>query len=402
MIVKRDLYLNKLISLKDKDLIKVVTGMRRSGKTVLLFELFYGHLLESGVDESHIIRINLEYVSNMPLRNITALYAEIKARIKDEKRYYVLLDEIQYVDSFEDLLNSLKSEFHCDVYVTGSNSKLLSKDISTKLRGRSIEVRVFPFSFKEYMEVSKKDKAAAFNEYMYYGGLPFMATETDDLLKKEYLKMMCDTVITKDIIDRYKIRNPELFNAVFDFLCSNIGSYVNSLKISNTLASNGIKITDDTVSRYIDYMQDAFLFYKVARFDVRGKEYLKSLYKYYITDIGIRNQKINYRQIEVTHTLENIIYNELLVRGYTVDIGKNQNKEIDFIARRDGSLSYIQVAYSVADADKMEQEISSFYTIADGYEKILITMDTDPFTQLKNGYKKISVYDFLLEEGEAR
>jgi len=376
--------------------------MRRSGKTVLLFELFYGHLLESGVDESHIIRINLEYVSNMPLRNITALYAEIKARIKDEKRYYVLLDEIQYVDSFEDLLNSLKSEFHCDVYVTGSNSKLLSKDISTKLRGRSIEVRVFPFSFKEYMEVSKKDKAAAFNEYMYYGGLPFMATETDDLLKKEYLKMMCDTVITKDIIDRYKIRNPELFNAVFDFLCSNIGSYVNSLKISNTLASNGIKITDDTVSRYIDYMQDAFLFYKVARFDVRGKEYLKSLYKYYITDIGIRNQKINYRQIEVTHTLENIIYNELLVRGYTVDIGKNQNKEIDFIARRDGSLSYIQVAYSVADADKMEQEISSFYTIADGYEKILITMDTDPFTQLKNGYKKISVYDFLLEEGEAR
>ena len=402
MIVKRDLYLNKLISLKDKDLIKVVTGMRRSGKTVLLFELFYGHLLESGVDESHIIRINLEYVSNMPLRNITALYAEIKARIKDEKRYYVLLDEIQYVDSFEDLLNSLKSEFHCDVYVTGSNSKLLSKDISTKLRGRSIEVRVFPFSFKEYMEVSKKDKAAAFNEYMYYGGLPFMATETDDLLKKEYLKMMCDTVITKDIIDRYKIRNPELFNAVFDFLCSNIGSYVNSLKISNTLASNGIKITDDTVSRYIDYMQDAFLFYKVARFDVRGKEYLKSLYKYYITDIGIRNQKINYRQIEVTHTLENIIYNELLVRGYTVDIGKNQNKEIDFIARRDGSLSYIQVAYSVADADKMEQEISSFYTIADGYEKILITMDTDPFTQLKNGYKKISVYDFLLEEGETR
>jgi len=402
MIVKRDLYLNKLISLKDKDLIKVVTGMRRSGKTVLLFELFYGHLLESGVDESHIIRINLEYVSNMPLRNITALYAEIKARIKDEKRYYVLLDEIQYVDSFEDLLNSLKSEFHCDVYVTGSNSKLQSKDISTKLRGRSIEVRVFPFSFKEYMEVSKKDKAAAFNEYMYYGGLPFMATETDDLLKKEYLKMMCDTVITKDIIDRYKIRNPELFNAVFDFLCSNIGSYVNSLKISNTLASNGIKITDDTVSRYIDYMQDAFLFYKVARFDVRGKEYLKSLYKYYITDIGIRNQKINYRQIEVTHTLENIIYNELLVRGYTVDIGKNQNKEIDFIARRDGSLSYIQVAYSVADADKMEQEISSFYTIADGYEKILITMDTDPFTQLKNGYKKISVYDFLLEEGEAR
>jgi predicted AAA+ superfamily ATPase len=402
MIVKRDLYLNKLISLKDKDLIKVVTGMRRSGKTVLLFELFYGHLLESGVDESHIIRINLEYVSNMPLRNITALYAEIKARIKDEKRYYVLLDEIQYVDSFEDLLNSLKSEFHCDVYVTGSNSKLLSKDISTKLRGRSIEVRVFPFSFKEYMEVSKKDKAAAFNEYMYYGGLPFMATETDDLLKKEYLKMMCDTVITKDIIDRYKIRNPELFNAVFDFLCSNIGSYVNSLKISNTLASNGIKITDDTVSRYIDYMQDAFLFYKVARFDVRGKEYLKSLYKYYITDIGIRNQKINYRQIEVTHTLENIIYNELLVRGYTVDIGKNQNKEIDFIARRDGSLSYIQVAYSVADADKMEQEISSFYTIADGYEKILITMDTDPFTQLKNGYKKISVYDFLLEEGGTR
>src|SRR5574344_270109 len=401
MIVKRDLYLNKLISLKDKDLIKVVTGMRRSGKTVLLFELFYGHLLESGVDESHIIRINLEYVSNMPLRNITALYAEIKARIKDEKRYYVLLDEIQYVDSFEDLLNSLKSEFHCDVYVTGSNSKLLSKDISTKLRGRSIEVRVFPFSFKEYMEVSKKDKAAAFNEYMYYGGLPFMATETDDLLKKEYLKMMCDTVITKDIIDRYKIRNPELFNAVFDFLCSNIGSYVNSLKISNTLASNGIKITADTASRYIDYMQDAFLFYKVARFDVRGKEYVKSLYKYYITDIGRRNQKINYRQIEVTHTLENIIYNELLVRGYTVDIGKNQNKEIDFIARRDGSLSYIQVAYSVADADKMEQEISSFYTIADGYEKILITMDTDPFTQLKNGYKKISVYDFLLEEGEA-
>ena len=397
-MIERPIYLKQLIKHKDKDIIKVVTGVRRCGKSVLLFEIYSAYLIENGVDSSNIIKINLENIENIKLRDSLELYKFIKDRIVNDKKYYVMIDEIQYVNEFEDLVNSLKN-MGVDVYITGSNSKLLSGDISTKLRGRSIEIKVYPLSFLEFYSFRGGDKLEAYNEYQMYGGFPYAATETDYDSKVEYLKMLEGTVATKDIIDRYGIRNPNLFDAVYSFLCSNIGSIVSAKKISDTLKSNGYPtITADTVGNYLEYLCEAFLFYKVYRYDIKGKEYLKTLNKYYISDIGLRNCKLQFRQLEVTHTLENIIYQELIRRGYMVDIGKNKEKEIDFIAKNSKDTFYIQVAYSIADPDKKEQEISSFYKIDDGYKKIVITMDNDPFTILENGYKKLYVFDFLLNE----
>ena len=395
-MIERPAYLAKLIQQKDKNIIKVITGVRRCGKSFLLFEIFYHYLLSIGIDEDRIVRINLENIENAKLRDSVKLYRYIKSKIPSQTPTYVMIDEIQYVDDFEDLLNSLKNS-GCDVYVTGSNSKLLSKDISTKLRGRSIEIKVFTLSFSEYYNYRGGDKQAAYNEYQLYGGFPY-ATEEEIIDNKiEYLKMLEDTVATKDVIDRYGIRNPGIFNAVYNFLCSNIGSIISAKKISDTLKSNGYPtVTSDTVSNYLDYLCEAFLFYKVYRYDIKGKEYLKTLNKYYCSDIGLRNTRLMFRQIEVTHTLENIVYLELIRRGYMVDIGKNKDKEIDFIARNSKDTYYIQVAYTLVDSDKREQELSSFYKLADGYKKIVITTDNDPFTVLENGYKKLHIFDFLL------
>ena len=397
-MIERPLYLKQLIKHKDKDIIKVITGVRRCGKSVLLFEIYSNYLIQNGVDADCIIKINLENIENIPLRDSMKLYGYIKEKIVDGKKYYVMIDEIQYVNEFEDLVNSLKN-MGVDVYITGSNSKLLSGDISTKLRGRSIEIKVFPLSFSEYYDFRGGDKLTAYNEYQLYGGFPYAATEEDNDSKIEYLKMLEETVATKDIIDRYGIRNPNHFHAVYNFLCSNIGSVVSAKKISDTLKSNGYStITADTVGNYLEYLCEAFLFYKVYRYDIKGKEYLKTLNKYYISDIGLRNCRLQFRQLEVTHTLENIVYQELIRRGYMVDIGKNKDKEIDFIAKSSKDTFYIQVAYSIADPDKKEQEISSFYKLDDGYKKIVITMDNDPFSVLENGYKKMYVFDFLLNE----
>ncbi len=397
-MIERPAYLNQLIKYKDKDIIKVITGVRRCGKSVLLFDIYTDYLIQSGVSKANIIKVNLENIENAPLRNSLKLYEYLLSKITDNAKYYVMIDEIQYVNDFEDLVNSLKN-MGMDVYITGSNSKLLSGDISTKLRGRSIEIKVYPLSFAEYYSFKGGDKQQAYNEYQMYGGFPYAATETDNDSKIEYLKMLEETVATKDIIDRYGIRNPNLFDAVYSFLCSNIGSTVSAKKISDTLKSNGYTtITADTVGNYLEYVCEAFLFYKVYRYDIKGKEYLKTLNKYYISDIGLRNCKLQFRQLEVTHTLENIVYQELIRRGYMVDIGKNKNKEIDFIAKNSKDTFYIQVAYTIADPDKKEQEISSFYKIDDGYKKIVITMDNDPFLILENGYKKLNVFDFLLND----
>ena len=315
-----------------------------------------------------------------------------------EDRHYVMIDEIQYIDEFEDLVNSLKNN-NCDVYITGSNSKMLSGDISTALRGRSIGIMVYPLSFSEYYSYVGGDKRSCFNVYLRYGGFPYAATEENEQSKTEYLKMLESTVATKDIIDKYKLRNPGIFEAVYDFLCSNIGSLVSAKKIADTLKSNGFKsVTPDTVGNYLTYLCDSFLFYKVYRYDIKGKEYLKTLNKYYISDLGLRNAHMNYRQIEVTHALENIVFLELLKRGYTVDIGKNKDKEIDFLVQDSKDTYYIQIAYSMIDQDKREQELSSFRKLDDGYKKIVITMDDDPFSIMENGYKKINAIDFLLNE----
>lgn len=399
MYVKRQKYLDKLIKQKDKDIIKVITGIRRSGKSFLLFNIYRDYLVSVGINDDHIIRINLETKSNANLRNPDALYEYCVKQIKDDARYYIFIDEIQFVENFEDVVNGLKIDYNCDLYITGSNSKLLSKDINTKMRGRSIEIKVYPLSFAEYFEYFGDDVRKRFNDYILYGGLPYLMQEDDNQGKVEYLKMICDTVVTKDIVDRHDLKQENVFNAIVDFLCSSIGSYVSANKIADTLKSNGFtKISHDTVDNYLSYICDAFLFYKAERYDIKGKQYLKTLNKYYACDLGIRNSKLNYRQIEITHSLENVIYLDLLRRGYTVDIGKNNCKEIDFVAKSSKDLFYIQVAYSIADPQKNEQEVSSFYGLDDGYKKIVITMDEDPFTILKNGYKKINVFDFLLND----
>lgn len=398
MHIKRQEYLNKLISYKDKDIVKIITGIRRSGKSVLLFELYYDYLIKIGIDDGHIIRINLETQKNAPLRNAEKLYESVISRVTDGGRYYIFIDEIQLVENFEDVINGLRVDVNSDVYITGSNSKLLSKDINTKMRGRGVEIKVFPLSFSEFYGFYGGDRRKCFNDYMYYGGLPYLLSETDGRNKAEYLKMICDTVIGKDIVERHGIRREGVFGAVVEFLCSNIGSYVSANKIAAVLSSNGYKTTAETVGEYLEYVCDAFLFYKAQRFDIKGKEYLKTLNKYYIADLGIRNSKLNFRQMEITHALENIVYLDLLRRGYMVDIGVNASKEIDFVARSDKDLYYIQAAYTVADSEKLEQEISSFYRLDDGYKKIVVTMDDDPFTSLKNGYKKINALDFLLDD----
>lgn len=395
-MIGRPSYIDQLLQYKDKDLIKVITGVRRCGKSVLLFNLYRDRLIKSGIKEERIITVNLEDKDNAVLRNSDALYAYIKGRITDSAKYYVMIDEIQYVIGFEDLLNSLKNR-GLDVYITGSNSRTLSGDISTALRGRSIEIRVHTLSFSEYYSYVGGNRDSAFRDYMLYGGFPYAATEPDQELKIQYLTMLQDTVATKDVIERYGIRNAAAFNSTYDFLCSNIGSTVSAKKIADTLKSNGYKtLTPDTIGNYLQWMSESFLFNKVFRCDVRGREYLKTQNKYYATDLGLRNARLNYRQIEPTHALENIIYNELVRRGYNVHIGKNKDKEIDFIASNPYDTFYIQVAYSIEDPGKRAQEIRPFDGIDDGYRKYVITMDNDPFSLMERGYRKLNAIDFLM------
>lgn len=399
-MISREKYIAKLLSYKDKDIIKIITGLRRSGKSVVLFDLFYDALIKNGVKKHNIIKINLENSECENLRDKNNLYNHIISNTPKLNKTYVFIDEIQYVNGFEDVVNSLKNK-GLDVYITGSNSKLLSKEIATSLRGRGIEIKIFPISFDEMYTYNKQINTSTnvyelFKEYMLYGGLPYVVAEPNTNLKIEYLKMILDTIAFKDIIDRYALRHPDMFEGVFNFLNSNIGSITSSKKISDTLKSNSFKtITTDTVSKYLSYLEESYLFYKVYRYDLKGKEYLKTLNKYYVSDIGIRNAKLNFRQIEPTHTLENIIYIELLRRGYIVDIGKNNNKEIDFVATNTKDRYYIQVAYTMIDEEKAKQELSSYKNLDDGYKKIVLTMDNIPFTNLESGYKMYNVIDFL-------
>lgn len=401
MTIQRDLYLSKLILYKDKELVKIITGIRRCGKSVLLFEIFYNYLLSQNVPENHIIKLSLDFIGNKKYRTAENLYEFIKEKITDNARYYILLDEIQFVEDFEEAVNGIKGEFNCDVYITGSNSKLLSSDINTKFRGRGIEIKVFPLSFKEFYSFykSKEDKETCFNNYVKYGGLPYLLQTQTESEKKEYLEMISSSVADRDLIEHYKIRNQKIFEAVIEFLCSNIGSYVSSSKIANTLKSNGFKTVDnETVSNYLKYVCDAFLFYKVNRYDIKGKEYLKTQNKYYICDMGLRNARLEYRQIEMTHIIENLVYLELLRQGFTVYIGKNENKEIDFIAEKQEILNYIQVSLTIENPETKKRELSAFSKLDDGYKKIIITMDKNPLRNLEKGYIQINLFDFLLQD----
>lgn len=398
--INRDQLLGKLIRYRKKDIVKVITGIRRCGKSVLLNEIYYDYLISDGVPADHIIRVSLDLKKWEKQKDGNELYRYISSEIRDDDLYYIFLDEIQLVTDFENVVNSIKAEFNADVYITGSNSKLLSHDINTIFRGRGIEIKVFPLSFSEFYAWKKTDKADAFDEYITFGGMPYVVQEPEEAEKRAYLDMLVNTVVTKDIIERYHIRDESLFRALVEFLCSSIGSYVSPNKISNVMKTSGFKTADnETVSRYLGYICDSFLFYRVNRYDIKGKEYLKTQSKYYIADIGLRNAFIQYRQIELTHILENLVYIELLRRGYIVDIGKNREKEIDFVARDlKGNKYYIQVSYSTLNSETMERELSSFHLLDDGYKKILITMDRNPLVNLERGYKSLNALDFLLNE----
>lgn len=364
----------------------------------MLFNIYYDYLLSVGIKEENIIRINLESIRYKNLREPEKLFQYLDNLIKKDERYYIFIDEIQLIDQFEDVVNGIKIDFDCDLYITSSNSKLLSSEINTKLRGRGIEIRVFPLSFKEFYD-GTSDKTAAFNEYIKYGGLPYINSLDKEYEKTEYLKMLNDTVATKDIIERNKIRNEGVFNALLDLLCSSIGSYVSPNKIANTLNSNGFKtVNSETINNYLKYLTDAFLFYKAQRYDIKGKEYLKTQNKYYVCDLGLRNERLGYRQIEMTHVIENIVYLELLRRNYEVDIGKNRESEIDFVARTGDDLYYIQVSLTIEDSATKERELKAFKGLDDGYKKIVITMDNNPLSRLENGYKMLNIFDFLLDE----
>jgi predicted AAA+ superfamily ATPase len=397
MFIQRKNLLNTLIRYRHKDLVKIITGVRRCGKSILLNELFYRYLIDDGVQADHIIKIAFDMKKWEKLRKSNELYSYLLSLFKDDAKYYLLLDEVQMVKGFEEVLNEIRSEYNTDIYVTGSNSKLLSSDINTIFRGRGIEIKCFPLSFQEFYSFCKGDKEKALNEYMLFGSLPYTVTEQDTLAKRDYLEMVANTVITRDMIDRYDIRNEEVFRGVIQVLCSSIGSAVSPNKIANTLQSNGYKTVDhETVGRYLNHITDAFLFYKVDRYDLKGRAYLKTQKKYYACDMGLRNALIQYRQLEVSRAIENIVYVELIRRGYIVDIGKNRDKEIDFIARdAKGRKNYIQVTYSIENPNVKERELSSFRGLDDGYKKILITMDRTPFSNLEKGYRLLTILDFL-------
>lgn len=398
-MIKRDLLLEKIKDYKDKDIIKIITGIRRSGKSYLLFEIYYNYLIENGIDKQHIILINLESKKNEYLRDANNLYNYIEQNIIDDKKYYIFIDEIQMVNEFEDVVNGIKTDFNSDLYITGSNSKLLSSDINTKLRGRGIEIKVYPLSFKEYYENAGGDKQKAFNKYIMYGGMPYVSMLDKDYEKIEYLKMLNETIGYRDIIEYNNIKNENLFNSLVELLWSQIGSTLSPNKIANTFKSNNFKTVDnETITKYLKCICDSFLFDKASRYDLKGKKYLKSLNKYYVCDMGLRNEKINFRQIEMMHILENIVYLELLRRNYVVDIGKNNSHEIDFIARTYNDLYYIQVSLSIENLETKERELSAFKGLDDGYKKIVITMDNNPLIRLENGYKMVNIFDFLLNE----
>ena len=368
MEIKRDAYLEQLKIRKDNGMIKIVTGIRRCGKSFLLFVLFKKYLLESGVDNDHIIEIALDGIENEELRDPKKCYRHIKDAMKDERKYYLLLDEVQFMSRFEEVLNSLLRISNIDVYVTGSNSKFLSSDIVTEFRGRGDEIRIYPLSFAEFYAAFDGDYDDAWEEYMIYGGLPQVVQFSVERQKAEYLKNIFTNVYIKDVVERNKIQNIDEIDTLVDILASAIGAPTNPTKISNTFKSeHGINYSNKTISNHIDYLVEAFLISKADRYDIKGRKYVGAHLKYYFTDVGLRNARLNFRQQESTHIMENIVYNELLIRGYNVDVGivevyakNNEGKttrkqfEVDFVVNQGSQRYYIQVAYDMTSEEKQK------------------------------------------------
>lgn len=410
MVINRDLYLNRLIERKKNGAIKVITGLRRSGKSFLLFNLYYQHLLSVGVPEDRIIRIALDDEVNEHLRDRQELGSYVRQHITDEGDWYVFLDEVQLVAQFEKVLNGLNRMPNLDIYVTGSNSKFLSTDILTEFRGRGDEIRVFPLSFSEYRSAFPGSVQEAWKEYFTYGGLPQILTRKSDESKSQYLKTLLSTTYLVDVIERNNVENEAAMEDVLDVLASSIGSLTNPNKIANTFKSKGNNTASDkTVRSYIEHLMDAFIIDRATRYNVKGRKYIGSPYKYYFTDVGLRNARLNFRQQEENHIMENILYNELLIRGYNVDVGvvevvgkdeggKSVRKqhEIDFICNKASQRFYIQSAFSMHSEEKRMQEEASLRRIDDSFTKMIVVKDDIKPWHNEAGILMVGLMDFLL------
>ena len=421
-VIKRDDYLRRLIDKKENGLIKVITGIRRCGKSFLLFNLFYDYLINSGVNEEQIITIALDDDLFVDYRDPDELSKYIRGKIVNKDLYYILIDEVQYAISKNELknpdnirlynvLNGLMRLRNVDIYVTGSNSKMLTKDVLTAFRGRGDEVKIYPISFKEYYSFVGGDKSDAYEEYALYGGMPLVLSKKSDAEKISYLQNLFSEVYFKDITERYDIELPDVLSELTDDLCSSIGSLTNASKIANTLrAVKNIKVTSTTVSNYLNYLIESFLFSNAKRYDVKGKKYFEYPSKYYCTDIGLRNARLNFRQQEETHIMENIIYNELLCRECSVDVGvveiveshdgKRTKKqcEIDFVVNRGTKKYYIQSSLNVSEPSKLETELRPLKNTKDFFKKIIISKTAmKPWTD-EEGILHLGLYEFLLNE----
>lgn len=410
--IERKKYLDELVSLQNNDMIKIITGMRRCGKSYLLFEIFASYLENNGTDSDHIIKVDLEDYKNRAMRNPDNLYAFVESRITDDRMYYILLDEVQMLDNFEDVLNGFLRMRNVDIYVTGSNAKFLSKDIITEFRGRGFEVKIYPLSFSEYMSAYSGSVQAGFNEYMLYGGLPQVLSYTAEEQKVRFLKTLFDETYIKDIKERYDIRKDDDLEELINIMASGIGALTNPNKLANTFRSEKKSpISYDTIKDYIDYLCDSFLVEKATRYDIKGKRYINSPYKCYFMDLGLRNARLNFRQSERSHLMENMIYNELRVRGFNVDVGvvpvvaKDENGkqlrfslEVDFICNLGSRRYYIQSAYRMESDEKIKQEQASLLKVDDSFKKIIVIGEETPVIRDVSGITTMSIYDFLLKE----
>ena len=410
MLFERKHYLNLLQNADGNGMIKVITGIRRCGKSFLLFNLFRKRLIEKGIHEDHIIQVNLEDRRNKRLRDPDVLLQHIDSMMTDTDKYYILLDEVQLVNEFEDVLNSYLSVPNAEVYVTGSNAKFLSKDIITEFRGRGWEIHIHPLSFAEYYEVVGGEKAEALEQYYKYGGLPAVAGLERAEDKQQYLREIFETVYLKDVIDRNHLKNADGLRELVRILASIIGSSTNVRRIANTFkTAAGIDITPATITKYIECLQDAFIISEALRYDVKGRKYIGTETKYYFEDVGIRNAIVDFRQLEPTHIMENVVYNELRHNGFSVDVGqvesfkrdeqgllKRRNLEIDFVVNRHDERLYIQSAYALPSQEKMDQEQASLLHVKDGFQKVIVAGDRYISGYNENGILVESLYDFLL------
>ena len=413
MEIRRDIHLKRLIASRHNRLIKIVTGIRRSGKSYLLRVLFKNYLIDNGIKEDHIIELDFENRRNKKYRDPDALLEYIDSRIVDEEMYYILLDEIQLVSEFEDVLNSYLSIKNADVYVTGSNSRFLSKDVITEFRGRGEEIHITPLSFAEFSSAHlEMESYEALQEYLTYGGLPYVCTEPDEQKKISYLQGLFEKTYLTDIKERYRIRGVEVMDELLNVIASCIGGLTNPSKIENTFRSvKGIKLNQNTIKEYLEMSEDSFLITRCVRYDIKGRKYIDTPQKYYFEDLGLRNARIGFRQVEETHLMENLIYNELRIRGYLVDVGvvptrvkdadgayRRSQLEVEFVCNRGSERVYVQSAYRLPTEEKRKQEMASLLKIDDSFRKIIITEDLIKRHMDENGVEWVNVYDFLKSE----